>query len=176
MKHPLIIIAVGLLIVATWMIFQTEPKRNDGAISEEVGFSESVDDTPSFDSNSNFSRAKSKRRRKTNQTIEKIQSLGYHFSADNVRERSAAGNVTVTSPEGLTFKSEYVSISSDGDFIYLEGDILVEGDSERRSMTMKYIGEGAFAKIAVSGDSMVFEGGGMIFTQAPITAEQNKSE
>ncbi len=170
------IVAAGLLMVATWWLFQTESKNDHWSTNgRKVSPKNSVDGSSSYYSD-NLPEAKSERRRRTDQTIEKIRNLGYQFSADRVRERSAAGNVTVTSPEGLIFKSEYVSISSDGDYIYFEGDILVEGDSKGRSFTMKYTGERAYAKIAVNGDSMVFEGDGMLVTRAPKSDEQNKSE
>ena len=168
MNRPLLFSAVLLLILAFLMILRSQV--DEGGIAEEGsregGSQNSLRNGNDVDGTATDSNQKKLSNRKLRrESIAKLRSLGYQFSADQTKKRSAVGNVTLITPDGGILKSDYMSISSDGDYIYLEGEILVETKSEDETFKMKYSGENASAKIGLDGKSLSLIGDVMTTSQ-----------
>lgn len=95
------------------------------------------------------------RQRRTHVNISVLSRLGYVLTADDVGDHTAKGNVVIITPEGDILKSESMSISSDGDNIFLYGSISAVSES---GIVRRSIDVNSFARIALDGSSQTFQG------------------
>jgi len=63
------------------------------------------------------------------ESIDVLSQLGYLLTADVIEDHRAKDNVQLITPEGSIIRSDSVSISSDGNDIFLNGNIKVESTS-----------------------------------------------
>jgi hypothetical protein len=97
-----------------------------------------------------------RRKRAARENLGVLQRLGYVLTADDIGDHTAEGNVQVKTPKGDIFRSERMSISSDGDNIFLYGSIKLERSTS--GFVWGYMGADAFGRIAVDGSSQSFKG------------------
>jgi len=99
-----------------------------------------------------------RRQRSVRESIDVLSQLGYLLTADVIEDHRAKDNVQLITPEGSIIRSDSVSISSDGNDIFLNGNIKVESTSGDQLSTIEYSGVDSFAKIALDGSSSSFKG------------------
>ena len=92
------------------------------------------------------------------ENIDVLSRLGFVLTADDIGDHRAKGNVQIISPDGAILRSDSVSISSDGDNIFLTGNIKVEFLSDGPPSAMESNDADSFAKIALDGGAFSFQG------------------
>jgi hypothetical protein len=158
MKPPRISLLAGLGICVAAVILligkiEDNPKNRDTSSTVFIG-----DDISSVESSQLINRdlpGSTRRQRAARENLDVLSRLGYVLTADEVGDHKAEGKVHITAPDGRIFKSDSMSISSDGENILLHGSVLVvsvSGSVEGR------MGPDAFARIALDGSSQVFIG------------------
>ncbi len=118
------------------------------------------------------------RQRAARENIGVLSPLGYVLTADDIGDHTAKGNVQIITPEGDILRSDSMSISPDGDNIFLQGHILVESTSGGQVFTRAFVdmesssNVDTFASLALDGSSQSFIGTevylpGSIFQKRP---------
>jgi hypothetical protein len=157
-KSPHVTLMAGLAIcVATAILvickIEDNRKNRDAMSTVLIG-----DDISSVESSQLMNRdlpRSTRRQRTARENLGVLSRLGYVLAADEIGDHKAEGKVHITAPDGRIFKSDSMSISSDGENILLHGWVIVVSGSgfvEGRS------GADAFARIALDGSSQKFIG------------------
>jgi hypothetical protein len=158
MKSPRIslLAGLGICVVAVILLIckiEGNRKNRDALSTVFIG-----DDISSVESSQLMNRdlhRSTRRQRAAPENLRVLSRLGYVLTADEVGDHKAKGKVHITAPDGRIFKSDSMSISSDGENILLHGWVLVMSGS---GFVEGRTGADAFARIALDGSSQEFIG------------------
>ena len=173
MKRNIFLLAGLLICVAAvfLVISKTVEGRKSGDDSSSTFLRESKSSAEHGQESEADTPRAAHRQRSARENIDVLSRLGFVLTADDIGDHRAKGNVQIISPDGAILRSDSVSISSDGDNIFLTGKIKVELLSDGPPSAMEANNADSFAKIALDGGAFSFQGK---WTFTPISNKKKK--